>query len=118
MAVTIDADDAWCPPTFTPSPVSRSWLAAATMRTASHSTRRWSSSRAWMSSCTTSVSQGREDVAGHRVRRSDRIDVDDQPALAVVVDDRRGHVVVDLQPPANDVFGVVDAPLHERPCQQ
>ncbi len=39
IAVTREALDAWCPPTFTPSPVSRS-LAASTIRVASHSTRR------------------------------------------------------------------------------
>src|ERR1700761_5162588 len=44
IAVTSDALEAWWPPTFTPSPVDRSWLAASTMRTASHSTRRWISS--------------------------------------------------------------------------
>ena len=44
MAVTRLALDAWWPPTLTPSPVSRSWLAASTMRVASHSTRCWISS--------------------------------------------------------------------------
>ncbi len=37
--------EAWWPPTFTPSPVSRSWLAASTILVASHSTRCWISSR-------------------------------------------------------------------------
>src|SRR6201994_1968718 len=44
IAVTSDALEAWWPPTFTPSPVDRSWLAASTIRTASHRTRRWISS--------------------------------------------------------------------------
>ena len=45
MIEIIDADDAWWPPTLM-SPAARSWLAESTMRTASHSTRRWMSSRA------------------------------------------------------------------------
>src|ERR1700742_2242221 len=45
IAVTSDALEAWWPPTFTPSPVDRSRLAASTIRTASHRTRRWISSR-------------------------------------------------------------------------
>src|ERR1700761_4167211 len=44
IAVTSEALEAWWPPTLTPSPVVRSWLAASTIRTASHSTRRWISS--------------------------------------------------------------------------
>src|ERR1700753_2939257 len=45
IAVTREALEAWWPPTFTPSPVVRSWLAASTIRTASHRIRRWISSR-------------------------------------------------------------------------
>jgi hypothetical protein len=41
IAVTRLALDAWWPPTLTPSPVSRSWLAASTIRVASHRTRCW-----------------------------------------------------------------------------
>ena len=43
MIPTIDADEAWWPPTLI-SPGGRSRLAWSTMRTASHSTRRWISS--------------------------------------------------------------------------
>src|SRR5262252_865619 len=45
ITVTRLALEAWWPPTLTPSPVSRSWLAASTMRVASHSTRCWIVSR-------------------------------------------------------------------------
>ena len=45
MIPTIDADDAWWPPTFT-SPDGRSLFAWSTIRTASHNTRRWISSSA------------------------------------------------------------------------
>jgi hypothetical protein len=38
MTVTSDAEDAWWPPTLTPSPVSRSRFAASTIRVASHRT--------------------------------------------------------------------------------
>ena len=40
MMLTIEADDAWCPPTFTPDAVVRTLLAWWTMLVASHSTRR------------------------------------------------------------------------------
>ena len=59
IAVTSEALDAWCPPTFTPSPVSRSWLAASTIRVASHSTRRWISSRTSRSCSFTGTPSGR-----------------------------------------------------------
>jgi len=49
MAVTSEAEEAWWPPTLTPSPVARSWLAASTIRVASHRTRCWISSRAAVS---------------------------------------------------------------------
>jgi len=39
MAVTSEALEAWWPPTFTPSPVWRSRLAASTIRVDNHSTR-------------------------------------------------------------------------------
>src|SRR5262244_200559 len=45
MTVTRLALEAWWPPTLTPSPVSRSWLAASMMRVASHRTRCWMVSR-------------------------------------------------------------------------
>ena len=45
MMLTIEADDAWWPPTFTPDGVSRTLLAWWTMLVASHSTRRWTASR-------------------------------------------------------------------------
>ena len=45
MIPTIDADDAWCPPTLI-SPCGRSRLAWSTIRTASHRIRRWISSSA------------------------------------------------------------------------
>src|SRR5215470_11965706 len=45
ITVTRLALEAWWPPTLRPSPVSRSWLAASTMRVASHSTRCWIVSR-------------------------------------------------------------------------
>ena len=45
MMPTMDADDAWCPPTFTPDDVVRTWLAWWTMLVANHSTRRWTCSR-------------------------------------------------------------------------
>jgi Lrp/AsnC family transcriptional regulator, leucine-responsive regulatory protein len=45
MMPTIDADEAWCPPTLISSG-GRSRLAWSTIRTASHSTRRWISSSA------------------------------------------------------------------------
>src|SRR5436853_1585270 len=44
MMLIIDADDAWCPPTFTPDGVCRTLLAWWTMLTASHSTRRCTAS--------------------------------------------------------------------------
>ncbi len=44
MMLTIDADDAWCPPTFTPDSVWRTLLAWWTMLTASQSTRRCTAS--------------------------------------------------------------------------
>ncbi len=40
MMLTIDAEDAWCPPTFTPESLALTLLAWWTMLTASHSTRR------------------------------------------------------------------------------
>src|SRR3954447_14966095 len=46
MIDTIDAELAWWPPTLIPPASARSWLAASTMRTASHSTRCWISSSA------------------------------------------------------------------------
>jgi hypothetical protein len=45
MMLTIDADDAWWPPTFTPDGVLRTLLAWWTMLVASQSTRRWIASR-------------------------------------------------------------------------
>src|SRR6478735_6919787 len=45
MTLTIDADDAWWPPTFTPDGVVRTRLAWCTIDVASHSTRRCSASR-------------------------------------------------------------------------
>ena len=59
IAVTSEALDAWWPPTFTPSPVSRSWLAASTIRVASQSTRRWISSRTSRSCSVTVAPSGR-----------------------------------------------------------
>ena len=44
MMLTIDADEAWWPPTFTPDGVSRTLLAWWTMLVASQSTRRWTAS--------------------------------------------------------------------------
>ena len=44
MTLTIDAEDAWWPPTFTPDGVARTRLAWWTIDVASHSTRRWSAS--------------------------------------------------------------------------
>src|SRR6476661_287434 len=45
MTLTIDADDAWWPPTFTPEGVVRTRFAWCTIDVASHSTRRCSASR-------------------------------------------------------------------------
>src|SRR6476619_4965985 len=45
MTLTIDADDAWWPPTFTPDGVLRTLLAWWTIEVASHRTRRWTASR-------------------------------------------------------------------------
>src|SRR5581483_6997404 len=44
MMLTIDADDAWWPPTFTPEALGRTLLAWWTWLAASHSTRRWTRS--------------------------------------------------------------------------
>src|SRR6185503_5675050 len=49
MMLTIEADDAWWPPTFTPLGVRRTRLAWWTMLVASHRTRRWTASRVAMS---------------------------------------------------------------------
>ncbi len=46
MMLTIEAEEAWWPPTFTPDSVDRTRLAWWTMLVASHSTRRCSSSSA------------------------------------------------------------------------
>ncbi len=46
MIATIDADDAWWPPTFTPEAVARTLLAWWTMLVASQSTRRCDGRRA------------------------------------------------------------------------
>ena len=40
MIVASDADDAWCPPTFSPSSFGRRWLALWIIHVASHSTLR------------------------------------------------------------------------------
>src|SRR5215471_14051831 len=45
MMVASEADEAWCPPTFTPSMFSRTWLAWWMVQVASHSTFRSSSRR-------------------------------------------------------------------------
>ncbi len=45
MMLTIEAEEAWCPPTFRPERVVRARLAWWTMLTASHRTRRWILSR-------------------------------------------------------------------------
>ncbi len=37
MMVASDAEDAWCPPTFSPSSLSRRWLALWIVQVASHS---------------------------------------------------------------------------------
>jgi hypothetical protein len=49
ISVTSEADDAWCPPTFRPSPRSDSWLAWWIMYDDSHSTLRSNSRRMSMS---------------------------------------------------------------------
>ena len=41
MMLAIEADDAWCPPTFTPELLPRTRFAWWIMLTASHRTRRW-----------------------------------------------------------------------------
>src|SRR5262245_39462383 len=38
MMLASEADEAWCPPTFTPSTLSRTWLAWWMVQLASHST--------------------------------------------------------------------------------
>ena len=45
MSDTIEALDAWWPPTFTPERFGRTWLAWWTIAVASHSTRRCTPSR-------------------------------------------------------------------------
>src|SRR3569832_1882735 len=45
MMVASDADDAWCPPTFSESSLSRTWLALCTVQLASQRTLRSSSER-------------------------------------------------------------------------
>src|SRR5258708_14620173 len=45
MMVASEADDAWWPPTFSPSTLSRRWLALWMVQLASHSTLRSSSPR-------------------------------------------------------------------------
>ena len=44
MIATIEADDAWCPPTFTPSTLGRMWLAWWIIQLESHSALRVSAS--------------------------------------------------------------------------
>src|SRR5689334_23169985 len=51
MIETIDADDAWWPPTFTPDGVSRTRLAWWTIDVASHRTRSWTASSVASRSC-------------------------------------------------------------------
>src|SRR6185312_8641679 len=46
MMLTIEAEEAWWPPTFTPDSVARTRLAWWIMLVASHSTRRWTASSA------------------------------------------------------------------------
>src|SRR3569832_499419 len=57
MMVASDADDAWCPPTFSESSLSRTWLALCTVQLASQSTLRSSSAR--MSSLVGMITIGR-----------------------------------------------------------
>src|SRR5918995_5671483 len=51
IRLTIDALEAWCPPTFTPERFTRTRLAWWTIEVASQSTRRWTSSSTARSSC-------------------------------------------------------------------
>src|SRR3974390_334246 len=45
MMVASEAEDAWCPPTFNPSALSRRWLALWIVQLASHNTLRSSAER-------------------------------------------------------------------------
>jgi hypothetical protein len=62
--------------------------------------------------------QRREDLPPHLVGRAHRVDRDEDAALAVPVDDRVGHLVVEREAALDDLFGVVGAVLALGPVEQ
>jgi hypothetical protein len=67
MTDTIDALEAWWPPTLMPSWLGRSWLALSMMRVASHSTRCSISRSVAMSTEVSGAGEGGHDVAAHEL---------------------------------------------------